>query len=57
MIHFLQTKGEFKTQVFIWEVIITLVVFTAIYFILNNYKKKKDKVDHSNKDYYTGKKD
>jgi hypothetical protein len=43
--------GEFKQNLFMWEVIITAIVFTAAYFVLKGYKKKQDESNLKNKKY------
>lgn len=49
-----QSIQSFKTTLFIWEIIITAVVFTAAYFILKNYKKKEKAAKQKNSNYFTG---
>ena len=43
--------GEFKKSLFLWEVIITVIIFTAAYFVLKRWKKKKDETTAKNKKY------
>jgi len=45
---------SFKVTLFIWEVIITAIIFTAAYFILKNYKKKEKIANEKNSKYSTG---
>ncbi len=45
---------SFKMTLFIWEIIIAAIVFTAAYFILKNYKKKEMEAREKNKKYHTG---
>jgi heme/copper-type cytochrome/quinol oxidase subunit 2 len=46
-----QSIKAFKNSVFIWEVVITLLVFTAVYFIFKSYKSKEKRAADSNKQY------
>lgn len=50
----LQSVQSFKTTLFIWEVIITIIVFTAAYFILKSFKKKEREAKDKNSRYNTG---
>jgi len=43
--------GDFKKSLFLWEVIITAIVFTAAYFVLKSWRIKKDETDQKNKKY------
>jgi hypothetical protein len=36
-----QSINAFKNNVFVWELIITAIVFTAVYFIFKSYKSKE----------------
>lgn len=47
-------KEKFKTQMFIWEFVITGIVFTSAYFALKAFKKYEDKAREKNKKYNTG---
>lgn len=48
-----QSVQGFKNQVFIWEIIITVVVFGAIYFFLRSYKQKEQAAKARNSNYET----
>jgi uncharacterized membrane protein len=41
----------FKNQFFLWEVVITLLVFIAIYFFLRAFKKKESAAGLHNKQF------
>jgi len=43
--------GDFKKNLFMWEVIITAIVFFAAYHVLKAYKKKSDASKAENKKY------
>ncbi len=45
---------KFKQQVFLWEIIITIVLIIASYFVLKAFKTNKDKAATKNKKYNTG---
>jgi hypothetical protein len=45
------TIGEFKQNLFMWEIIITAIVFVAAYYVLKGYKKKQDQAKENNKKY------
>lgn len=45
---------KFKQQVFLWEVIITIVLIVASYFVLKAFKTNKDQSAAKNKKYNTG---
>lgn len=47
------TVNQFKGQVFIWEVVFTVIVFIGVYFILRTYNKKTDNSKKNNKDYFS----
>ena len=46
--------NSFKNTVFLWEVIITIIVFGAAYFILKRYKEKEQSARKNNAKYNTG---
>ena len=41
----------FKNQMFLWEVVITLVVFVAIYYFLKVFKQKESAAKTHNKQF------
>ncbi len=41
----------FKNQMFLWEVVITLVVFVAIYYILKVFKQKESAAKTYNRQF------
>jgi hypothetical protein len=45
---------NFKQQLFLWEIIITVVLIIATYFVLKAFKTNKDKAYAKNKKYNTG---
>ena len=45
-----------KVNLFIWEVIITAIVFTAAYFVLKGFKNGEKNAKEKNKIYETGSK-
>ncbi|MFN5890162.1 MAG: hypothetical protein ACK448_07205 [Bacteroidota bacterium] len=45
---------KFKQQMFLWEIIITIVLIIASYFVLKAFKTNKDKASARNKKYNTG---
>jgi uncharacterized protein YutD len=45
---------QFKYTVFMWEVIITIIVFGAAYFILKGFKERETKSKAKNSRYNTG---
>jgi uncharacterized membrane protein len=45
------TIQGFKNQFFIWEVIITIVVFVAIYLFLKAFKQKETESKKHNQHY------
>jgi hypothetical protein len=49
-----ESISHFKNTVFLWEVIITAIVFTAAWFILKRFKEKESKSRKENKKYHTG---
>lgn len=44
----------FKGQVFLWEIIITAIVFIAAFYILKGFKKKQTDAKENNRKYNTG---
>lgn len=44
----------FKTNLFIWEIIITVIVFTAAYFVLKGFKSKENAAKKKNQKYNSG---
>lgn len=48
------TVTQFKYNVFMWEVIITVIVFGAAYFILKGFKDREKKAKEKNSNYNTG---
>ena len=46
--------NSFKNTVFLWEVIITIIVFGSAYFILKKYKEHEQKSKKNNSKYNTG---
>lgn len=48
-----QSVQSFKNEVFMWEIIITVVVFAAIYVFLKAFKKKEEAARERNKSYET----
>lgn len=44
--------NQFKNQVFLWEIIFTLIVFIGVFWILRTYYKKNEKSKKENKDYF-----
>ena len=48
------SKDKFKQELFVWEIIISVVVFAAIYFALNSFMKHEEKAKAHNKKYNTG---
>lgn len=45
------TVGQFKGQVFMWEVIFSIVVFVGILLILRSYQRRSDKVKSDNRKF------
>lgn len=41
----------FKNQFFVWEVVITVLVFVAIYFFLKAFKNKESAAKNHNKQF------
>ena len=41
----------FKSQFFLWEVVITIVVFVAIYFFLKAFKSKESEAKNHNRQF------
>lgn len=41
----------FKVNMFIWEVIIAAIIFTAAWFILKRFKQNEDKAKQANSKY------
>jgi hypothetical protein len=48
------SKDKFKQELFVWEIVMSVVVFAAIYFALNAFKKHEEKAKAHNKKYNTG---
>lgn len=48
-----QSVQSFKNEMFIWEIIITVVVFAAIYFFLKAFKRKETAARERNKSFET----
>ena len=48
------TVEEFKVNLFIWEVIITVIVFTAAFYILHSYRRKEKSARERNRQYNSG---
>jgi len=46
--------SSFKGEVFMYEIIITLIVFTAAYFFFKSFKDKEKKAKEDNKKYFSG---
>jgi hypothetical protein len=46
-----QSINAFKNNVFVWELIITAIVFTAVYFIFKSYKAKEKSAADENRGY------
>ncbi|MGC6413131.1 MAG: hypothetical protein ACON5K_00325 [Bacteroidia bacterium] len=46
---------SFKGEVFMYEIIITVIVFTAAYFFLKSFKDNEKKAKDKNKKYFGGK--
>jgi uncharacterized protein YutD len=46
--------STFKNTVFLWEVIITIIVFGAAYFILKGFKEREIKAKKKNSSLNTG---
>ena len=46
-----QSINAFKNNVFVWELIITAIVFTAVYFIFKSYKAKEKSAADVNRGY------
>lgn len=46
--------NTFKNTVFLWEIIITIIVFGAAYFILKGFKEKEKKARQKNSEFNTG---
>lgn len=46
--------GAFKGQVFLWEVIITIVVFGSVFYFFRDFKQKEAKSRKENSDLNTG---
>jgi hypothetical protein len=45
---------SFKTNLFMWEIIITVIVFTAAYFVLKGFKAKENAAKKKNQKYNSG---
>ena len=48
------SKDKFKQELFVWEIVMSVVVLAAIYFALNAFKKHEEKAKAHNKKYNTG---
>jgi H+/gluconate symporter-like permease len=43
--------NRFKGEVFMYEIIITVIVFAAVYYVLQQFKKKETKAKEVNDKY------
>ena len=48
------SKEKFKQELFVWEIIMSVVVLAAIFFALKAFKKHEEKAKEHNKKYNTG---
>lgn len=46
------TVTQFKSEVFLWELIFTVIVFIGVFWILRAFYKKNEKSKKQNKDYF-----
>lgn len=46
--------NAFKGEVFLWEVIITIVVFTSVFYFFKGFKQKEAKTRKENSNLNTG---
>lgn len=43
---------QFKGEVFLWEIVFTVIVFIGVFWILRTFYKKNEKSKKQNKDYF-----
>jgi hypothetical protein len=48
------SKEKFKQEMFVWEMVITAIVFVTAYYALRAFKKYEDRAKEKNKKYNTG---
>jgi heme/copper-type cytochrome/quinol oxidase subunit 2 len=49
----LESIQSFKNEMFIWEILITAMVFVAVFYFMRSYKAKEQKSQEDNKQYET----